>query len=410
MFEINGKYTNAQVMIDVIEEGCFKQIQGFVNHPAFTNPVAIMPDTHAGKGSVIGFTMPMTDKTIPNVIGVDIGCGIRAVKFNFDFDSSLNNLATIDKNIRKHIPLGFEVNSHALCNIKDVVEDQSEFLELCKKIGADSDNVEKSIGSLGGGNHFIEIGKDLNNEYWLTIHTGSRNFGLKVANYYQKLAESILKESQKSASQSERDRILSSVPPRERGAALKAMHLKYNIGLPKDLAWLEDGLADEYIRAMVIAQDYAQTNREIIIDKILKTCNFTAEESIESVHNYIDPTDKIIRKGAIRAYTYEKMIIPFNMRDGILICEGRSNKDWNYSAPHGAGRVMSRSAAKKNLKLNKFQEQMQDVFSTSVNASTLDEAPDCYKSSNIIEDAIAPTAKIINRIIPIYNLKASTQP
>jgi RNA-splicing ligase RtcB len=276
--------------------------------------------------------------------------------------------------------------------------------KLCERVDAKVTQVNRSLGTLGGGNHFIEIGKDLNSEYWLTVHSGSRNFGLKIANYYQNLAAKQREHDICNKMKKEIDDIINSVTPTMREAEIQKVRDKYGVGSPKELSWLDD--ADEYLEAMYLAQHYASFNRAVILSSICKECNLTSIESIESIHNYIDPADKIIRKGAIRSYKDEYMVIPFNMRDGILICKGKSNPTWNFSAPHGAGRVMSRSIAKRSINLDDFKAQMNGIYSTSVCQGTLDEAPDAYKSAQIIEDAIGPTASIVNRIKPIYNLKA----
>jgi tRNA-splicing ligase RtcB (3'-phosphate/5'-hydroxy nucleic acid ligase) len=387
-------------MIDGVEDECIRQIYTFVNHPAFTNRVAIMPDTHSGKGSVIGFTMRKSDtKVIPNVIGVDIGCGIRSIRFEIDKPIDLKE---VDKNIRKSVPLGFNIHTSACAK----VEDDMYFKELCKKIGANPSDVNRSIGTLGGGNHFIEIGKDLNDNYWLTIHTGSRNFGLKIANYYQTIAIGNAKIGRNNDYSNAIKNIVKDTPPQDRGAAIQKYRDEIGVGTPQDLAWLEGDIASEYMTAMYFAQEYAVLNRTTIMNLICASCGFHPIEQMESIHNYIDKKDRIIRKGAIRSYKHERMIIPFNMRDGALICEGKSNPEWNYSAPHGAGRVMSRSSAKKLLKIDEFKNQMNGIYSTSISNDTLDEAPDAYKSADLIEAAIEPTAKIVTRIKPIYNIKS----
>jgi tRNA-splicing ligase RtcB (3'-phosphate/5'-hydroxy nucleic acid ligase) len=418
MIQYSGKYTTAKVMIDNVEPECVKQIVGFINHPAFTNPVAIMPDCHAGKGAVIGFTMKMSDKVIPNVIGVDIGCGmLSTVIGRWSLD-----LADIDKKIREVIPFGKTVNEKNIFDMKyfpwPVGTDGPWFISKCKQIGIDPSYAITSIGSLGGGNHFIELGKsEKTGDIVVTVHSGSRNFGKKVCDYWQKVAAG-------TDDQTVKIKILLGIEEIKKTAedgqeiGRRVFELKKSLTAEKKvtgLEYLEGEDAKNYIFDMQFAQQYARHNRSIIMERIIDSLGYPGMDrkikdygpswTVDTIHNFIDPQDHIIRKGAIRSYIGEQMIIPFNMRDGILLCEGKSNPDWNFSAPHGAGRVLSRSMAKKTLNLDQFQKQMDGVFSTSVCRSTLDEAPGAYKDSKIIEAAIEPTATIIDRIKPILNLK-----
>jgi tRNA-splicing ligase RtcB (3'-phosphate/5'-hydroxy nucleic acid ligase) len=400
---LQGKYGKAFVTVDDAEPECISQIYLFLNHPAFTEPIAIMPDTHAGNGAVIGFTMPMTEKVIPNVTGVDIGCGMLSQKII----SEVDDLPTLDKVIRRHVPLGFNCHTKPVAtmekdfpwndatklaksflkkfddmfNISDTFGGSAsenfdkftyiQYLQDCTMMNISPAQVDSSIGTLGGGNHFIEIGFDENNENWLTIHTGSRNFGLKIATFYQKQAQT------------------------------NPFAKEYN----KDLAYLSYDSNVQYLLHMIFAQHFAALNRKVIGELFSAGTGYYFNDKIESVHNFIDFYDMIIRKGAIRSYKGERMIIPFNMRDGMLICEGKSNPEWNYSAPHGAGRIMSRTQAKKNLSMDDFTLQMKDIYSTCVTQNNLDEAPGAYKDSSYITNAISPTATIVNRIEPLYNLK-----
>jgi RNA-splicing ligase RtcB len=412
MYGIKGKYTNAKVMIDDIDEETSKQIYEFVSHPAFTNPIAIMPDTHAGKGSVIGFTMKVTDKIVPNVIGVDIGCGMLSINIGNDLKFSLE---TIDKIIKQTIPTGFRIHSkvsklNRYLHMFQINSNHEQIMEditfVCKLIGIDEYKAKCALGTLGGGNHFIEIGKDLNDEYWLTIHTGSRNFGKCVCDYYQKQAIDLAEQERETFLNAEKIRILANDDKSNIQTLLDKAKQNYGVAFEnKTLRYLTNDLAKEYLSSMYIAQNFAKINRYLIAYKICACLNWLPKDTIESIHNYIDPIDNIIRKGAIRSYVGERMIIPFNMRDGILICEGKSNPEWNYSAPHGAGRVLSRSQAKQKITLEDFQETMVGIYSTSINTKTIDESPFAYKDSKIIEEAIEPTTKIINRIKPILNIK-----
>lgn len=394
MFELRGKHTTAKVYADEVEPEVIAQVTRVLNHLAFTQPIAIMPDVHAGKGSVVGFTMPLKDKVVPNVVGVDIGCGMLAGELSPELLSRLN-LAAVDEKIREWIPMGFETQDSPVLRMenfpfqeaaRDVFSVASSFnlvngssfsapainykwfQGLCERIEIDPVYVERSLGTLGGGNHFIEIGRDqADGQGMATVHSGSRKFGLHVATYHQRKAG------------------------------------------PGDLDYLEGQGMFDYLVDMAFAQAYASINRRLMMGAVLDACGFAKRDPrlfVESVHNYIDPRDFTLRKGAIRSYVGEPMIIPFNMRDGLLLCEGESNPAWNHSAPHGAGRVLSRSRAKKILDVRDFEDQMQGIFSTSVGASTLDEAPDAYKDAGVIEALIQPTAKILRKIKPVINLKA----
>lgn len=434
MFELKGKYTTAKVMIDYIEEACTSQIISFLNHPVFTNAVAIMPDTHAGKGSVVGFTMPMTEKIIPNVIGVDISCGM--LTFNIGSNLPLP-LQELDHKIRQRIPFGFDVNEKSVIDFAKQFPwkkanttaqkfalayqekfgsgislphfDFSWFEQKCKSIGCDLGRAIKSLCSLGGGNHFVELGTSSKGDYWLTIHTGSRNFGKCICEYWQNIAVKNLKSIGKTSRKSEIDELKCRLKGKELFNAIKTLKEQEPVSLnfSDELCFLEGENAQAYLFDMVFSQIYAQENRKLIFQKIAEIFNAEPLDSFETIHNFIDFEDFIIRKGAIRSYENERMIIPFNMRDGILVCTGKSNSEWNYSAPHGAGRLMSRAQAKKNLKLEEFESQMEGIFSTSVNYSTLDEAPNAYKDPATIEEAIGPTAIIIDRLTPVMNMKDS---
>jgi Uncharacterized conserved protein len=370
MFVMKGKYNFAHIMIDSIDETTKEQIQGFLNHPAFANThIAIMPDCHAGKGAVVGFTMKMNDYIIPNIVGVDIGCGMLSRKFAIENI----NLPKFDDFIKKNIPSGFSINNNL-----GIFQTQFVFsiIDICEKIGIDYKKALRAIGSLGGGNHFVEIGRDSENNYWVTIHSGSRNFGLKVANYYQSIAKANLK--------------------------------KYFIGNEyKDLEFL---LTDEkdgqnYIKDLKVAQMFASLNRWEMMNRITEYLGYGLLQEIESVHNFIGD-DNIIRKGATPARENELVLIPFNMRDGLAICKGKGNSIYNYSAPHGAGRILSRTQAKKELSVVTFREQMEGIYTTTATVETIDEAPGAYKDKQTIIDNIKDTVDIIDFVKPVYNFKA----
>lgn len=446
MITFTGKYTTAKVMIDEIEETCAAQITELINHPAFTEPVAIMPDTHAGAGSVIGFTMPLADKVVPNTIGVDIGCGMLSFPLT---DEMINDveLEWLDKTIRETIPFGFEVNKRITYNMersfpwgsasrenqifclafnnmfnaemKPTVYNYEWFEKKCDQIGANLNRSIASIGSLGGGNHFIEIGKSANTgKFWLTIHTGSRQFGLQICKYWQntntekdrhkalvKFNEGIKHIKATHTSKSDRQKIPTAI------SKLRS-ELGINNKVAKGLDYIEGEDMQGYLIDMIFAQAYAAENRHRIanvVADILRppTPNYietVRNYYIETVHNYIDFKDFVIRKGAISAHRNDTMIIPFNMEDGLLVCKGRGNEEWNNSAPHGAGRLESRAQAKIKFSSSVAKERMEakGIFTSAV---PTDEVKEAYKDPKVIEKAIEPTAEIIDRIVPIMNMK-----
>ena len=370
---IEGTYNKASIMIDSIDAETERQIKTFLNHKAFegTN-IAIMPDCHAGKGAVIGFTMNIDKYIIPNIVGVDIGCGILSARLNIKNP----NLAELDNFIKKNIPHGKGVHR----NIKiDNKEFEEEIIEESKKVHMDEDRALKSIGTLGGGNHFIELGKDSQGRLWLTVHSGSRNLGLQIAVFYQKKAQQLLDEQKL-------------LTPEDK-------NLEY--------LFTESDEGKAYLRATYFAQKYAKENRKKMIELISQFLHAEIEETIESVHNFIGE-DGIIRKGATSAGLNERLIIPFNMRDGFAFCVGKGNNDYNQSAPHGAGRIMSRSKAFNELSLKDFQREMKSagIFTTTATKNTLDEAPSAYKNKNLILKHIKPTADVKDFVKPIYNFKA----
>jgi RNA-splicing ligase RtcB len=390
MLEYKGEYGEAKVMIDSVDQATVQQIYEFLNHPAFTNPIAVMPDTHKGMGAVIGFTMKMTDMIIPNVIGVDIGCGMLSMDMGPDLLDDISR-ADLDCLIRQAVPFGFKVSkdvipvhwksanyglntmSYYLNKRYPETAKMPETVNLkwiekkCDQVGMEYDRALKSLGTLGGGNHFIEVGHSENTgNYWITIHTGSRQMGLKIANYWQKIARN-----------------------------------KNPYG---QLSYLEGEDMFDYLMDMAFAQFYANQNRVLIAREIIKIVKIDPKNWIETVHNFVDTNDMIIRKGAIASYKGREMIVPFSMEDGLLICKGKSNSEWNYSAPHGAGRVDSRRWAKENLSIEEAESRMKDkdIYFSKL---PLDETKLAYKDPKIIEDAIAPTADIIDRVKPVIAMK-----
>ena len=405
MKEIKGMYSSAKIFTDIIDEKAVEQIQTLCNQE-FTKDakIRIMPDAHAGVGCVIGFTANLGELVIPNIVGVDIGCGMLTV----DLKDSQIDLEKLDQIIRKYIPSGTSVHSGRIMRFDKLQE------LYCYRELKDSKRVERSIGTLGGGNHFIEVDVDENNHSYLVIHTGSRNLGKQVAQYYQNLAydlmagkdDLLLKQEQLIVDykkQGRKDELQEAIKE------LRKNFIAKEVQLPKELCYLSGKYRDQYLHDMAICQEYATLNRQMIAKIILKQLlDMSLEEFdyFETIHNYIDHDENIMRKGAVSAKLNEKILIPINMRDGSLICLGKGNEEWNQSAPHGAGRLYSRQKAKELFSLNEFEDQMQGIYSTSINQHTLDECPMAYKSMDDIVNNIGETATIIQVIKPIYNFKA----
>lgn len=381
-FEVKGKYNTAKVFSFNKEKSAINQIINICNNAAYKNSkIRIMPDYHKGKGSVIGFTSTLEDRIIPNAVGVDINCGMYTIKLG-DIDI---NLKKLDNFIRHNIPHGFKKNKKISNKIDEELKENIKIIS--EKMNLNYRKQLRGIGSLGGGNHFIEINVSKDNKKYLVIHTGSRNFGLQVCNYHQNKAINYCKNRFKDLN----DKKMS----------------EYNLN--KNQSFLEGKLAENYYIDMKAAQKYADLNRLIIAERIIEFLglNINNLKSFQTRHNYIDFEDRIIRKGAISAHKDEQVLIPLNMRDGSIIAKGKGNEDWNFSAPHGAGRIMSRTQAKKELSMNDYKKSMKDVYSTSISKKTLDEAPFAYKSSQEILDSIGDTVDLIEVLRPIYNFKAS---
>lgn len=403
--ELKGDYGSAKVFANILEDGARDQIIELLNQNFIEgSTVRIMPDVHQGMGCVIGFTADMGAKVIPNIVGVDLGCGMLSVELgNIDID-----LPKLDKIIGDKVPSG--KNVHESRNNKfDKLEELYVFREL-----KDTRRIERSIGTLGGGNHFIEVGLDSKDIKYLVIHSGSRNLGTQVAEIYQRLAVDLC--SGKEEYFTKRDELIKAYKKegkkKQIKLALKQLENEYS-GLkpryPKNLCYLTGEYRDRYLHDMRICQEYASLNREIMADIIVSNLLGKGLDQFtyfETVHNYISFKDNIIRKGAIAAYEGEKVLIPINMRDGSIIGIGKGNPDWNYSAPHGAGRLLSRTQAKEELSLENFKETMKGIYSTSVNEKTLDESPFAYKPIEDIIDSLGETVDIVDIIKPIYNYKA----
>lgn len=366
MQTIKGKFNSAHVLIDDVDDETRRQIRAFCDDPSFQGPyIAIMPDCHVGVGSCIGFTMQMNDRIIPDVVGVDIGCGMLSCKF----DLTGIDLPEFDAFIRNNIPSGHSIHAEPYAG-------EPFYRETVRHIGIEEERVSRSLGTLGGGNHFIEAGYGKDGRLWVTIHSGSRNFGLQIARYHERVARS-----------------------RHEAGGAEAQ------GLP--FLYVDSPEGKAYLRDAGIGVRYASLNRELMMKALQRFLRHEPLDRIESRHNFIDEKG-MIRKGATPAHEGQRLVIPFNMRDGIAICRGKGNREYNYSAPHGAGRILSRSKAKSTLDLHKFMDEMRKagVYTTTADRSTLDEAPEAYKDTRLILDNIADTVEVLEFIKPVYNFKA----
>lgn len=400
MLELKGKYNTAKVFTDIVDETAVKQIITLLNQPMVQcERIRIMPDVHAGAGCTVGTTMTITDKVVPNLVGVDIGCGMETVCVK---ENHLE-LQKLDKFIYNHIPSGFDIREKIHRYIEKV-----NLIDLYCIDHINYKRAEKSLGTLGGGNHFIEVDRDDNGLIYIVIHSGSRHLGLEVAEYYQKEAYNWLNGCSKLNKEELIARLKMEGREKQISKELKKLANTKRTDIPKDLAYTEGELFDQYIHDMKIVQEYAMLNRKAMMDDIIKGLRLHVKDHFTTIHNYIDTKEMILRKGAVSAQKGEKLLIPINMRDGSLICMGKGNPDWNHSAPHGAGRILSRSAAKATLTLPEFKKQMEGIYSTSVGRNTIDESPMAYKSMDDIVSNISDTVEILSVIKPIYNFKASS--
>ncbi|MBN1970819.1 MAG: RtcB family protein [Candidatus Delongbacteria bacterium] len=414
MIKCTGRYGSAEIHAKTIENEALKQIEILLNQKAFEGSnVKIMPDVHAGAGCVIGFTGKFTNnRVIPNIVGVDIGCGM----LTYNLGNTYIDYDRFDNYVKSNIPMGVRRNNNVAVKTQ-TLEHLSSFVSpddikfVCNRIGADFTDVLNSVGTLGGGNHFIEIDRDdKSDDLYLIIHSGSRNFGKRIADWHQKKAIAILKEK-KLDLKKEFESKIEAVNSQFREEIKQEYHkILATFDVPDNLAFLEGKEAEDYLFDMRVAQKYASANRRLMLENILKffrsDIKFNAEISFETVHNYISDKDGIIRKGAISANKDEIVLIPLNMRDGCIIAKGKGNQNWNCSAPHGAGRLMSRTEAKSRLSLDIFQNEMKGIHSSTVNLSTLDESPMAYKPMYEILDVLSETAEIISIIKPVYNVKS----
>ena len=399
MIKIKGQFNTAVVFTDKIEDTAAEQIRTLCNQPFVKgSKIRVMPDVHAGMGCTIGTTMTIDDKVVPNLVGVDIGCGIEVIRI----ENPNINLERLDNLIHDKIPSGFNIRK------KD-----HEFID---KINLDNlrckneVNIKRarlSIGTLGGGNHFIEANKDEEGNLYIAVHSGSRHLGHEVASLYQKKAQRQLNRT----SREDLDALISRL--REEGREkdvkkeLRKMKSQTIEDIPKDLAYVSRELFDDYINDMKIVQKFAELNRKAMVEEIVRGMGLNVLEDFTTIHNYIDTDNMILRKGAVSAQKGEKLIIPINMRDGSLICIGKGNEYWNYSAPHGAGRIMSRREAKRTFNLSEFKKSMEGIYTTTANSRTLDECPFAYKPIEEIMENTSDTVDIIHHIKPVYNFKGS---
>lgn len=401
MFDIKGKINTAVCYATVVEDEAIEQIRRMCDHE-FTegSKIRIMPDVHVGKGCTIGTTMTVTDKAVPNVVGVDIGCGMYTVKLEQqDID-----------------PQKVDEAAHFIPSGRNVWEGRVERFDLmdlrCYRNLKDAKRLEKSLGTLGGGNHFIEIDSAPDGTKYLIIHSGSRNLGKQVAEYYQKLAvdlamgkgELFEKRQELIRTYKEQGR------RKEIQPILRAMEKEWQpkeLTMPADLCYLYGQYLEDYLHDVQICQRFAERRRKKMAEIILERTGMSGADAFHTVHNYINTDEMILRKGAIAAHKDELVLIPINMRDGSVLARGKGNPDWNYSAPHGAGRIMSRSVAKNTLDMETYRKSMEGIYTTSVNSATLDEAPMAYKALEDIIDVIRESVDVIDILKPVYNFKAT---
>ena len=401
MLEIKGKVNTAVCYAKIIDDGAVEQIRRMCDYELTEgSKIRIMPDVHAGKGCTIGTTMTVSDKACPNIVGVDIGCGMYTVKLN----DEILDFERIDEACH-YIPSGM--------NVWDGRKEHFDLTDLrCFRSLKDSKRLERSLGTLGGGNHFVEIDNATDGTFYLVIHSGSRNLGKQVAEIYQQLAVDLHMGKENYFIQ--RDEIIRSYKEQGRRgeiqSALKALKNSYEtqeLSVPEDICWLYGSFLEDYLHDVEICQRFARRNRELMAEVILGRTGMTSSDSFHTIHNYIDTDEMILRKGAIAAHKGEKILIPINMRDGVVLATGKGNPEWNYSAPHGAGRLMSRSKAKETLDMAAYVEAMKGIYTTSVNEQTIDEAPMAYKSLEDIIDVIKESVDVIDIMKPVYNFKAS---
>lgn len=393
MIELKGKYNTAKVYTDNVDRETISQVIELLNQEYIEDSnIRVMPDCHAGAGCVIGTTMTIKDKACPNLVGVDIGCSVSAYKIK---EKSVD-LKKLDEVVNKYIPSGFSVHEEPIAssNADKIIAPVN--IELAMR----------SLGTLGGGNHFLELSKDDSGNYWLIVHTGSRHLGLEIAKYYMERAQKKLnKEDTKDEIETVVVELKAQGKQKEIEEAIKEI-VKRKPKIPKGLSYVYGEDFENYIHDMRLTQQHAQVNHKTIAAIIVDKMGWHIEETVVTMHNYIDTENNILRKGSVSAQNGEKLVIPMNMRDGTLLCVGKGNPDWNYSAPHGAGRILSRSKAKEVVGMEEFKESMEGIYSTSVVESTIDEAPMVYKPIEEIMENIKDTVDVIAILKPVYNFKA----
>jgi tRNA-splicing ligase RtcB len=393
MLVINGKYNKAIVYTENIEESAIKQIETLCDQEFVKgSKIRVMPDVHSGIGCTIGTTMTIEDKVVPNLVGVDIGCGVEVIKVS----NRHVDLRNLDQLIHERIPCGFEIRRkpHAFY-------ERIDLNRLKCKSEVNLERASRSIGTLGGGNHFIEANQDGEGNLYIVVHSGSRHLGHEVARLYQEEAFHSLNMLAKARAGGEKKE------KAKKSRKKKKKKVEVYTDIPKSLAYVSGELFKDYIHDMKIIQYFAELNRKAMIEEIVRGLDLEIVEQFTTIHNYIDTENMILRKGAVSAQKGEKLLIPINMRDGSFICVGKGNPDWNFSAPHGAGRIMSRRQAKSSFTLSEFQKTMEGIYTTTANKETIDECPLAYKPMDEIASNIADTVDILERIVPIYNFKAA---
>ena len=401
MIEIRGKYNEAKIFTDVVDSASIAQVQELCNQE-FTagSRIRLMPDIHAGAGCTIGTTMTIADKVVPNLVGVDIGCGMETVRIR----EGRLELQKLDKLIQEKIPSGFAIRDSAHPYLSQI-----DLSELCCARHVDLLRAERSIGTLGGGNHFIEVDRDDDGNLYLVVHSGSRHLGVEVASHYQQAGYKALNRADDASVEALVARMKAEGREKEIPKEIKRLKNVRQTSVPKALAYVSGALFAQYIHDMRIVQRFAMLNRQAMVDVIVKGMKLHVEDQFSTIHNYIDTDARILRKGAVSAKAGERLLIPINMRDGSLLCVGKGNADWNFSAPHGAGRLMSRADARQAFTVSAFKKQMAGVYTPSVSKATLDECPMAYKGMEDILNQIGPTADVEKILRPIYNFKAGDE-
>ena len=401
MIEIRGKYNEAKIFTDVVDSASIAQVQELCNQE-FTagSRIRLMPDIHAGAGCTIGTTMTIADKAVPNLVGVDIGCGMETVRIR----EGRLELQKLDKLIQEKIPSGFAIRDSAHPYLSQI-----DLSELCCARHVDLLRAERSIGTLGGGNHFLEVDRDDDGNLYLVVHSGSRHLGVEVASHYQQAGYKALNRADDASVEALAARMKAEGREKEIPKEIKRLKNARQTRIPKALAYVSGDLFAQYIHDMRIVQRFAMLNRQAMVDVIVKGMKLHVEDQFSTIHNYIDTDARILRKGAVSAKAGERLLIPINMRDGSLLCVGKGNADWNFSAPHGAGRLMSRADARQSFTVSAFKKQMAGVYTTSVSKATLDECPMAYKGMEDILNQIGPTAEVEKILRPIYNFKAGDE-